>query len=103
MWLYLRAHNIENRKATVKRDLAIKDIHGRILFPAEMERRLQYVAIDAASRFPTINDARAESHGKSARIDGHEKSLNFAFNKLHVKKEKPGMHTMKHDTLSAYG
>lgn len=31
---------------------------------------------------------RAESPGKSARIDGHEKSLNFAFNKLPVKKRE---------------
>lgn len=33
--------NIENRKTTVHRDLAVKDIRGRILFSAEIETRLQ--------------------------------------------------------------
>lgn len=83
----LRVDNMGNRKATVKRDLAVKDIRGWILFPSrDIERTRQYVAIDAATRpstrAPTINDACGK--GESARIEGHEKSLNFAFNKLPV-------------------
>lgn len=44
-----------------------------------------------------------ERLGENARIDGHEKSLNFAFNKLPVKKEKLGMRTVKQDALPEYG
>lgn len=103
MQFSLRIDNIGNRKATMKRDLAIKDIRDRILFPAEIEWGLQYVAIDAAK--PTIrpstlaiNDAWCGKRPReSARIHGHEKSLNFAFNKLARlrKKEKLEMYTAK--------